>query len=230
MAVFESSDGSKFKILSARELSTLPIWGGNRVLDEEHVKRIKQTVGANVHRLNLNPFRIAGVIQEDGTCVSYIIDGQHRCAVIREYFKTERYPLDFNVLVAGKIYNNEDEIIESFKVLNTTRSIAWKEDPNLCANKYIEALMVEFNKDKKRPLIKNGKTARPFASVDKLRITLVNKRVNDWTETPDEFVERAKSLNMKLLEDLRPRVSRDMEVRALDYNFALGLDDTYGWV
>jgi hypothetical protein len=135
--VFESADGSKFKVLSAKELSLLPIWSGNRVLDTEHVRRIKESVGSNIHKLNLNPFRIAGLIQEDGICTSYIIDGQHRCQVIKDYFQSEKFPIDFPVLVAGRVYDNEDEIIEAFKVLNNTRSIAWKEDPNMCANKYI---------------------------------------------------------------------------------------------
>lgn len=230
--LFTATDGSTFKIFSARALSQLPVWNGNRVVDMDHIAKIKQTMN-NIKNLNINPFRVAIVNDEDGKPVLYIIDGQHRHFIFREYFAN---PLaeDFQVLVAGKKFNNEDEIMNYFKILNNTKAISWKDDPVMVANKYIEAIMIEFNKNPKRPMIRTGsRINRPFMSVDKLREVLLERRVFDWQETPQDFVERAKRRNMEVISSLHLKdvfQLRDMETRALDYRFGIGLDDKFAWI
>jgi hypothetical protein len=228
--IFTTADGSAYKVLSARGLSQLPIWGGNRLIDMDHVRRIRESLNGNIKLLNLNPFRVGVIKQEDNSTRTEIIDGQHRAYILKEHFASPEVE-DFQVLVGGKTFNNEDEVILYFKILNNTRAIAWKEDPVLRANKYIEALMKEFNTDKKKPYIRSGKTTRPFLSVDKLRDSMIAKKVVEWSQTSQEYVERVRDLNSQLVNGLRIKPSRrDMEDRAIEYNFALGLDDKFNWV
>ena len=228
--VFTSADGSGYKVLSAKGLAQLDIWNGNRLIDLDHVKRIRESIHGNMKSLNMNPFRVAVIKQEDGSTRREIIDGQHRAYLIKEYFKNPDSE-DFQVLVAGKTFNNEDDIIDYFKILNNTRAISWKEDPVLCANKYIHALMKEFNIDPKKPYIRSGKTNRPFLSVEKLREAILAKHVLEWKQTPQEYAEHIRDINCQLVNGLKLKDSkRDMECRALDYKFALALDDKLTWV
>lgn len=134
---------------------------------------------------------------------------------------------DFEVVVIEKECLNESEIIKLFKIINTNRSIKWKEDPILIANKYIDVLLKEFNNDPKKPVIKSGKTTRPYLSVDKLRDVLISKHVYDWKLTPSEFIEKAKQSNIYMLEKLEP--NKPMIKKAIELKFALGLCE-FEWV
>lgn len=229
--VFTSTDGSVYKVLSAKVLSEYPVWKGNRILDEIHVTNIKQTM-KDVKLLNMNPFRIAALKDDENIVHRYIIDGQHRHAILKEYFSNPDAS-DFEVLVAGRVFQNESEVMDYFKIINSTKSIVWKEDPVLCANQYIQALMQEFNTDPKKPMFRNGKTTRPFISIDKLRDTLVGKRVWNWKQTPEEFVKETKLKNQQLLNGYHLKDEDSlttMEIRAINYEFVIGLDDKFTWI
>ena len=94
-------------------------------------------------------------------------------------------------------------------------------------DKDVLALLKEFNIDPKKPVIKSGKTIRPYLSVDKLRDILISKHVYDWKLTPFEFLEKAKQSNMYMLEKLEP--TKPMVKKAIELKFALGLCD-FEWV
>lgn len=230
--LFTATDQSFFKTYSARALSQISVWNGNRVIDLDHIHRIKDAMHSIKH-LNINPFRIALIKNEEGPRSRFIIDGQHRHHILKEYFANTESE-DFQVLVAGKLFDNEDEVMKYFKILNNTKAISWKEDPVMIANKFIEALMTEFNKNPKRHMIRSGaRVNRPFLSVDKLRETLLARRVFDWTETPLDLVERAKQKNMEVIGSLHVKdvfQLRDMETRALDYGFGLAMDEKLPWI
>lgn len=180
--------------------------------------------------LNSNPYRIAIITEEDGSVRQVIIDGQHRAFILKKYFEKED-AVDFEVLVAGKKFLNEDEIIDYFKTINTTRAIQWKEDPVMKANSYVGAVMKEFNENPKFPMIRAGKTTRPFLSADKLREAILKHKVETWEKTPMEFAEKCRIENMQLTEGLKIKDSlSDMEVRALKYKFCLGLDTGMNWM
>jgi hypothetical protein len=219
--MFKSNDDSTWKIIPASRLSAIEIWKGNRVLDNSHVSRIQESLQGSIKNINLNPFRVV-LIHEDDQMSRYIIDGQHRVKILKQYF-TNPEAEDFDVVVIEKECSNESEIIELFKVINTTRSIQWKEDPILVANKYIDVFLKEFNKDPKKPIVKTGKTNRPFLSVDKLRDDLISKHVVDWKITPAEFIDRCKESNENYLKELD--ISKSMNKKAVDLHFALGLFD-----
>ena len=230
MEVFKATDGSIYKVVSGRWLSQIPVWKGNRVIDMGHVDRIREGLKGNVQLLNSNPFRLAFVKEDDDIVAKYIIDGQHRAFLLKEYFHNASAP-DFQVIVAGKSFHNEDEVIDYFKLINTTKSIPWKEDPILCANTYVAAVMKQFNTDPKFPLIRSGKTMRPFMSADKLRDALVLRHVHDWKKGPVEFADHCVQQNDQMTEGLKLKDElTSMETRALRYHFALALDDTFNWI
>ena len=230
MDLFKASDGSIYRSMSARALSQTPVWKGNRVIDSTHVDRIREGLKGDVKLLNSNPFRLAFIKEDEDIVVRYIIDGQHRHHLLKEYFRNPS-ATDFPVIVAGRSFKSEDEIIDYFKLINTTKSIPWKEDPVLCANTYISAIMKQFNTDPKFPLIRAGKTKRPFMSADKLREALIAKHVYEWKKGPVEFAEECvlkneeKTEGLKLKETLTP-----MEYKALEYQFALAMDDSFSWI
>lgn len=223
--MFTSNDGSTWKVMLASRLSAIEIWKGNRVCDDTHVETLSQSLDTNIKNINLNPFRIVSIHDETGI-VRYIIDGQHRSKILKKYFMNPDAE-DFEVVVIEKECLNESEIIKLFKIINTSRSIKWKEDPILIANKYIDVLLKEFNIDPKKPVIKSGKTIRPYLSVDKLRDILISKHVYDWKLTPFEFLEKAKQSNIYMLEKLEP--TKPMVKKAIELKFALGLCD-FEWV
>ena len=228
--MFVSADNSHYKVLPARIFCQIPIWRGNRVIDEDHVKKIEEGIRGNILLLNSNPYRIAIITEEDGSVRQVIIDGQHRAFILKKYFEKED-SIDFDVLVAGKRFENEDEIIDYFKTINTTRAIQWKEDPVMKANTYLAAMMKEFNENPKQPMIRAGKTTRPFLSADKLRDAILARKVEGWTITPMEFAEHCRNQNIQLTDGLKVKPApSDMELRALKYKFSLGLDTSMHWI
>lgn len=228
--MFVSTDNSHYKVLPARIFCQIPIWRGNRVIDEDHVKKIEEGIRGNILLLNSNPYRIAIITEEDGSVRQVIIDGQHRAFILKKYFEKED-SIDFDVLVAGKKFLNEDEIIDYFKTINTTRAIQWKEDPVMKANSYVGAVMKEFNENPKFPMIRAGKTTRPFLSADKLRDAILKHKVETWEKTPMEFAEHCRNENAERINGLKVKADKtDMENRALKYNFSLGLDTGLNWI
>jgi hypothetical protein len=228
--MFVSADGSHYKTVSARSFSQIPVWRGNRLIDMVHVEKIREGIRTSIQFLNSNPYRIALITEEDGTTKQYIIDGQHRAYILKQYFEKEE-AVDFDVLVAGRKFENEDEIIDYFKAINTTRAIQWKEDPVMKANTYLAAMMKEFNDNPKQPMIRAGKTTRPFLSADKLRDAILGRKVEGWTITPMEFAEHCRNQNVLLTDGLKVKPApSDMELRALKYKFSLGLDTGMNWI
>ena len=230
--LFTTTDNTNYVSYSARQLSQIEYWGGNRIVDQQHVGEILGKIKNDPTQLNLKPFHVGLLRQDEGGVKEYILDGQHRIQILRDYFKNPNVE-DFVVLVAVKEFETEDGMIDYFKVLNTTKSIPWKEDPNMIANKYIQAISLKFNTDSKKPMFRNGKTRSPFVSIDKFRQALMSKHVYDWKRTPEQFVEDAVRINAEKLRILKTRPilsSRDSEAKALEYSFALGLDDSFNWI
>jgi len=220
--MFVSSDNSKWNIMLASELCQISIWNGNRTIDENHIKRIESDI-VSLKDLNLNPYRVA-IIDEDGEEHKFIIDGQHRATIlVRNLEKVKNE--DFNVMVLQKRYNSESEIINYFKIFNATKSISWKEDPNLVANKYVELLIKEFNK--KSQLIRAGRTAKPYLSSDRIREALIQRHVVDWKTTPEEFVLRCREINDQQIELIDKTTLNNR--RAKELGFVLGILD-FKWM
>jgi hypothetical protein len=207
--------------MSAGRLAAIPIWKGNRNVDETHINRISESIDKSITELDISPYRIATIV-EDGEACNYIIDGQHRSTLLREYFKNPDAD-DFLVIVIEKEFETEEDIIKYFETVNRTKAMHWREDPVLAANKYIAPFLKEFNKDPKKPIIRSGKVNRPYMSVDRLRDVLIEKHVVEWRTTPIEFVARCREINDTEAEKLDTSVS--VNKRAKEINFSLGLLD-----
>lgn len=225
----ETASGIRYSLVSARALADLPVWKGQRLVDEDHVRIIYESLSGNIRKLSLTPYVVANIVDSEGAGHRCVVDGQHRSHVLRMYFRNI-HAEDFMVLVGESTVYSEEDAIQLFKDLNRTKSISWKQDPVLTANTYIEALTAVFNTDKKKLLIRPGKTTKPYMSVDKLRDALISKRVYDWKQTPSEFVEYAKVKNEEQILYLEfTAVCTSTQQRALDNKFALGLDDKFSW-
>jgi hypothetical protein len=234
---FTSADGQDLGVSSARLISETAIWEGNRNIMEDHVKDIQQSLGEHVEYLNQTIFRVATVVTDDGRVRNYVVDGQHRVKVLKEYFDTHPIANDFDILVAVKKFDSEKEIIQHFQNLNRTRAIEWKEDPNIIANKYIEALLTEFQppvKKNGKPIIeffRFGRTRKPYISIELVRQTLISKYDGRWTMTPDQFVEQVHHHNVKLYQKISEKAARSqVEQTMYELGFCLALDDKLHWI
>ena len=230
------SDNSKLYRISARALSRVPVWKGNRIIDFNHVKQIKESIGYNANLLD-SGYNIIQYDEIDETNKiikkSYIIDGQHRLSIICDYFENIKDAKDFQVTVTEIKVETEADAIEYFNKINTVKPIKFEEDPNLIINKYIQRLVNEYQKVK---LIRNGITKRPYLSVDKFREAL-KKHIDGIKQiSVDDFVKKCKIQNIKIIQELELRSLNDREKeikiinRTLELNFGLAWDDKFKWL
>ena len=107
------NDGSVLKKMSARELVSIPIWNGNRILDKEHASKIKEAIGNNINKLD-SGYTVIRYNEDasDGRVVlsSYLIDGQHRASVIRDFYNSTICEPDFQLTITEKWIINVDEV------------------------------------------------------------------------------------------------------------------------
>lgn len=232
--LFQFSDGSKLNKMKVSQLIRFEIWKGNRFLDKNHKDKIKNETKDNIRSLDLKPYHIVTYLEdsdEGPKPKTVIIDGQHRVNVLLERILTDPQIDDFEVLVAEKFCQTESEVIEYFKVLNKTKAIPWKEDPNLIINNYIKALDKAFPKTDKA-LFRPGRCQRPFVSLEKLREEALKRRLGQGKDDSiEEFIERIVGYNETQLELLQMKENRDkLEDKAVELGFTLGLDAHYSWL
>ena len=218
------SDGSVLKEYSARALCHVEIWNGNRLQDENHIARISNSLDS-IRNLDKQLYTVV-LITVDGQERTFVIDGQHRLTIMKRYFQALDVE-DFQVLVVEVRCSDESEIIQRFKLLNQTKAIHWKEDPVMIANMFVDLLCREFNKNLKKPLIKPGKTNKPYLSSDRLREALIQRSVVNWRMTPQEFALRCREINDQKIEDMDDTTTT--KKRAIELNFALGIMDDFAW-
>ena len=234
-------DGSILRVMGAKELIKIPVWHGNRIIDNSHVERIKSSLGSNVQKLDFG-YRIVSFTEIDagGNLVhtSCVIDGQHRHRVLCDHFSAGLCEPDFPVIVLEKNVSCESEIITYFKELNNQMPILWKTDPNMLANEYIKGLSEVFNA-KKEVMIRPKSTVRPYLSSEKLREALVAFG-DQMKESPEEikaFVERVLRYNAKALEDSDVSIALSTKKgqgeiiqKAAGHKFMLAVDPRLPWV
>jgi hypothetical protein len=184
-----------------------------------HAKAIAAAV-TDIRTLD-SGYRIVNYMEPDATGTpvrqSYLIDGQHRCHILRT--STE---LDFPVVVTEKDVASESDAIDFFNTINTVKPQQWSVDPALIVNLYIVELEKAFNKPKTN-LIRPA-THRPYLSVDRLRDELKCHTLR--AKAVMAFVANAKAKNEALLQDAIMRSNYDLvdNKRAIAVGFMLGLD------
>lgn len=239
------ADGSQLFTMSARALSQIPIWKGNRIIDIAHVQHIKDSILGRVNLLDsgYKIIKYSNELDSDDISLvtsnitqSFIIDGQHRLMVLKDYFETavKREIDDFVVTVTEIRVDSEADAIDYFNKINNTRPIRFEEDINLILNRYIERLINEFSP--KMKLFRTTATKRPFLSVDKFREALQRRGDKIKTIPLNIFVERCKEINRSIIQELEIRASneKDKEIkmiqRMIELEFALAWDDKFRWL
>jgi len=235
------NDGSILKILKAKELILLPIWKGNRILDKEHASIIKKSIGSNIQRLD-SGYNIISYEEKNSDdksiTTSYLIDGQHRASVIRDFYRDNLCEPDFDVTITERRVDSESDAIEYFNMINNVKRQYWNTDPNLLINKYITEIETAFNTNKKLLLIRPGSTCRPYLSSDKIREKL--KKYTSYLKQNKEdikiFIEKIIKKNMNLIKQFQiestlPEI-KDSKIkeRAIVINFTLGCDPELQWI
>lgn len=228
------NDGSKVRLIQAKELIQIPIWNGNRIKSGEHVEKIKKGV-SDIKTLDFGFRLVSRTIEDaDGKRLreTVVVDGQHRHQVLSDHFKENLCSPDFPIVIVEKEVYDESDIISYFNTINTQNPISWT-DPTLVVNKYIEALLNEF-KTKDR-LIRDGATKRPYLSVEKLRVELC-KRVGGARGTVKDFILRVTQYNTEAVKnaELSGLYAKkgDVEIleKAKNLKFMLAVDVKLSWV
>lgn len=245
------ADGSNLFTMSARALAQIPIWKGNRIIDFTHVQQIKNSILGHINLLD-SGYKIIKYIQEihgededededkseskiTSMTQSFIIDGQHRLMILKDYFEADILVKDdFLVTLTEIRVESETDAIEYFNKINNTRPIKFEEDINLIMNKYIECLIKEFSP--KMKLFRTSATKRPFLSVDKFREAL-QKHGDKIKHIPlARFIEQCKMINRSIIQELELRLTneKDKEIklirRIIELDFALAWDDKFRWL
>lgn len=234
------SDGSILRRMTARELIRIPIWKGNRIMDAEHANVIKQAIRGNIQLLD-SGYRIVKYYEQDATgrplLQSYIIDGQHRTYVLRDFYDTSLCEPDFELTVTEKQVASESEAISYFNALNNVKPQCWKTDKNLLANQYITELETQFNKRKRQQLIRPSNTHRPYLSSDRLRESLLYYSDMLTDDGAKAFANRAVEYNRDLVENttLAIAINPDQKeinilTKAIDASFMLGVMSPMKWI
>jgi hypothetical protein len=232
------SDGSKLIRTTIQQVLAIPIWKGNRIIDTAHVQRIRESIdvdGTHIGSLD-SGYRIIVYNEEDavGNKIEqrYIVDGQHRIAVIKELIG---FCEDFEVTCIEKCVANEADAIEYFNKINNVKPIQYEEDPVILTNRYIQAIVLSF--PGKKNLIRSGKTKRPYLYIDDLRKALQINLARLRKVPAGEFVKRMHIWNNRNCTELEIKLLHSDIVKdrailesALQMKFTLAVDLTYKWI
>jgi len=231
------SDGSKLFKMSASALMRIPIWKGNRIIDLEHVKNIKESIDYKAYFLDSGYKTVQyDEMDENNKPVkkTYLIDGQHRISVVIDYFENIQDAKDFSVTVTEIRVDSEADAIEYFNKINNVKPIQFKEDPNLIINKYLQRLIGSY--PVKSKLFRTGATKRPYLSVDKFREALLKRVDNLKKISIEKFIKECKTTNTKIIQELEIRSLNDKEkelkiiTKILELDFGLAWDDKFKWL
>jgi hypothetical protein len=232
------ADDSKLIRTSIQWLLKLQIWKGNRIIDHDHVAMIRESLirdGTDIRSLD-SGYRIIVYNEEDasGHMIEqrYIIDGQHRFTVVQESIS----PIDnFPITIVEKYVANESEAVEYFNRINASKPLQYKEDPNLIANRFVQAIEKAF-RTKKKP-IRNGKTKRPYVCIDDIRKVLVANIEKLRGIRVEQFIEKLQAWNIKQLKDIELELGfmdtvkdKGIKETAVDIKSALGISTGCKWV
>ena len=231
------SDGSKLFKMSASALMRIPIWKGNRIIDLDHVKNIKESIDYKAYLLDSGYKTVQYDEMDENNKPfkkTYLIDGQHRISVVADYFENVENSKDFSVTVTEIRVDSEADAIEYFNKINNVKPIQFKEDPNLIINKYLQRLIVSY--PVKSKLFRNGATKRPYLSVDKFRDALLKRVDNLKKISIEKFIKECKITNTKIIQELEIRSLNENEkelkiiLKILELDFGLAWDDKFKWL
>lgn len=236
------ADGTELVRTTMQRILRTPVWHGNRILDVKHVQEIKDSLKASERTiLNLDSgyhIVIFNEIDAVGVAVqqSYLIDGQHRRAVVES-----ELPLfdDFDVTCSITRVQNESDAISKFNEINSSKPIKFSEDIAQITNRYIQKI-VQMYGTKKLNYVRNGKTTRPYCSVDDIRTCFLAYE-KDVRACPsvEHFMKKLEKWNSNRLTEIeleisgistRPVKDTNIKERALKMGWTLGIDYQFRWI
>ena len=229
-------DGSRLYRMSARALCRIPIWKGNRIIDMEHVQKLKTSIGEN-HMMLDSGYKVIRYEEEEekGERIkkSYVVDGQHRIRVLQDAFSEADPEVDFIVTITEIELTSEEEAIRYFNQINHAKPISYTEDDTMVANRYLEGILRKYSGPLR--LIRQGATRRPYLSADRFRESLIKHITSVKRYTVDEFVERCHQANQTMLEMLRTsppqgKSEQTMARKMVELEFALAWDEKFKWL
>lgn len=237
--LFTFADGSTLHQISARRLIAIPVWEGNRTLDEEHVAELTRAI-KNPHDIQ-GPFTVVEYPDEEGRPHRRIIDGQHRREVLVRHFgatSAEAPTADFPVIVRLHKIADHAAAIALFQAINNAKPMVYKGSPTERLHEFSEALRRHCVYDKGRTglvaLIRPCSTVRPFLSIEHLEDALKRYRIHERTDlTPQTLVDHAMGMNEFYAADpagIPGRFTQSTLIKAAELGFYLGLDPTCAWL
>jgi hypothetical protein len=234
--LFAFADGkSHLYSVSARWITTLPVWEGNRVLDESHVAALRASITDPTQVQG--PFGVLEYTDDTSTLQRRIIDGQHRQAVLAAYFSENPTASDFPVLTRRYTgVTDHAAAIQIFQQINHAKPMVYKGSATEHLHEIVTALRRAFLVDRRGgalQMIRHG-CNRPALSVENLDTAIKLYRIHERTDlTPADIVAHAQKMNEWFAEDharIPVTVSSSMLERATEYRFFLGLDPRCSWL
>ena len=240
--LFTFTDDSSLYQISARSLSTIPVWEGNRTLDEEHVEELTRSI-KNPHDIQ-GPFTVVEYPDDEGKPQLKIIDGQHRREVLVRHFAspppgTETPPpSEFTVLVRLHKITDHAAAIALFQAINNAKPMVYKGSPTERLHEFSEALRRHCVFDKGRSglvaLIRPSSTQRPFLNIEHLEEALKRYKIHERIDlTPQGLIDHAMGMNEFYASDpeaIPGRFTHASLTKAAELGFYLGLDPTCAWL
>ena len=234
--LFTFADGqSRLYSVSARWITTLPVWEGNRVLDDTHVAALRASI-ADPTQIQ-GPFGVVEYADDTGALQRRIIDGQHRQAVLADYFTENPTVPDFPVLARRYTgITDHAAAVKIFQQINHAKPMVYKGSSTEHLHEIVTALRRAFLVDRRGgplQLIRHG-CNRPALSVEHLDTAIKLFRIHERTDlTPADIVVHAQKMNDWFAEDharIPVTVSASTLARAIEYRFFLGLDPRCNWL
>lgn len=235
--LFTYTDGSTLWQVSARWLATIPVWEGNRVMDEAHLADL--TAAITDPRQIQGPFSVVEYVAEDGSRQRKIVDGQHRQAVLAHYFAAAASADDdHQVLVRRYEVADHAAVVTIFQQINHAKPMEYRGSPTERLHDIVRAMSREFIGERAKGglvALVRASCNRPALSVEHLETALKAYRIHERSDlTPAAVVEHARKMNGLYAEDpVRipvAAVSASIRDKADEYGFYLGLDPKCAWL
>jgi hypothetical protein len=172
------------QLLSSKKIS---VWELNRPLDENHVKRIAESLETEYKETGqITVFGSLGVFREDD--IYKIFDGQHRLEALK--LLLEKFP-SLNPELTVEVYETKNPI-DLFTKLNQIKPQEEKTSPDSRKEKLVKLIQARFM-DRVR---NQQRTNRPRVTLKMLMDTISMSEFSD--ESPQEIMNHLETINAQL--------------------------------
>jgi hypothetical protein len=232
---FSFTDGSQLHSTTARKLIQVVVWEENRHLDEQHVASLQEAADP---RALQGPYSIVTYRVEDAPADSnYLIDGQHRQAVLQRYFAANPTAEDFPVLCRRYFPVDHAAAVEIFKTINTAKPMVYAGSATERLHAIQKALQRAFIAERpggKPVFLIRENCNRPRLNTSHLAAALKTYGIHERADlTPAIIVAHAEKMNDWYAADVNriPMHATHSTIdKACEYKFYLGLDPRCTWL